>query len=152
MNKTIIGIVVILVVALGAWYFMSQPQIPVVNETENGGNVEASDEAANIEKNTITFTGNGFSPSVVTAKKGDTVKFVNNSAEYVWPASAMHPTHTVYPGSDIEKCDTDARDTLFDSCEGIAPGASWEFTFNEVGEWGYHDHLNAKFFGKVIVE
>src|SRR3989344_749590 len=139
MNKTVITIILVVVVALGAWYFTSQSQAPAVKVATDGGNV-------------ITFTETGFSPSVLTVKAGETVKFVNSSDGNFWPASAIHPTHTVYPGSGIEKCDTAERESIFDACDGIAPGGSYEFTFNEVGEWGYHDHLNAKFFGKVVVE
>jgi len=145
MNKIILVIALITAVAFGVWYFAGQSEAPAVNE------VKEVEKVVNIE-NIITFTNSGFSPSPLTVKVGDTVKFVNNSDKAFWPASAMHPTHKTYPGSDIEKCDTDERGSIFDACEGIAPGRSWEFTFTEVGEWGYHDHLNAKFFGKVIVE
>ncbi|KKU22139.1 MAG: hypothetical protein UX31_C0006G0051 [Candidatus Nomurabacteria bacterium GW2011_GWA1_46_11] len=151
MNKTFLVVALIVVAALGIWYFTSQSQAPAVNETENvGGNgtVEEATDGGNV----ITFTGTGFSPGILTVKAGETVKFVNSSDGNFWPASAMHPTHTVYPGSGIEKCDTAERESIFDACDGIAPGGSYEFIFNEVGEWGYHNHLDAKFFGKVVVE
>jgi len=146
MNKTTLIVVAIVVVALGAWYLMSQSQTPAVDEVE-----EVIEEAADTG-NVIAFTSTGFSPSPLSVKVGETVKFVNNSSVEFWPASAMHPTHKVYPNSGIEKCDTDERESIFDACEGIAPGGSYEFTFNEVGEWGYHDHLDVQFFGKVVVE
>lgn len=162
MNKTnliVIGVLV-LVAVFGFWYFMNQSQVPapaVENEEVEGENVvspipnEKANETDNAE-NVITFTESGYAPSPLTIQVGETVTFVNNSQSDFWPASAMHPTHKVYPGSDIEKCGTAAEANIFDACGGIAPGESWEFTFNEVGEWGYHDHLRAKFFGKVIVE
>src|SRR3989338_4962299 len=53
---------------------------------------------------TIEFTDNGYVPSATSINAGDTVKWVNNGNTETWPASAMHPTHTVYPGSDIQKC------------------------------------------------
>jgi plastocyanin len=83
------------------------------------------------------MTNDGFTPSQVTIAKGDTVTFVNNGTKPIWPASAPHPTHTNYPE--------------FDADRGIAPGSSWSFTFTRVGSWGFHDHLNAQHFGKVIV-
>ena len=96
------------------------------------------------------------SPKTLTIAKGTTVTWINKdeTGGKHWPASASHPTHTVYPGSDIEKCfdSTTDKSTLFDSCRGIAQGESWSFTFNDAGSWGYHDHLNAGLFGKVIVE
>ena len=100
---------------------------------------------------TVTRTDDGFSPTPLTIKKGSTVTFVNNSSEPSWPASAMHPTHTVYPGSDIQKCGSDEQGSIFDACKGLENGESFSFTFNEAGEWGYHDHLNSKKFGKIIV-
>ncbi len=151
MNKTFLVVVLVVVAVLGAWYFMSQSQAPAVDEVRETENTEAVEEIVGAE-NVIIFTSGGFSPNPLTVKVGDTVKFVNNSSVDFWPASAMHPTHKAYPGSDIEKCDTDERGSIFDACESIVPGGSFEFTFNEVGEWGYHNHLDAKFFGKVVVE
>src|SRR3989338_11440879 len=134
MNKTVLVIIGIAIVALGAWYFVGQPQVPSVDQPQKleDEKVEEVTETGNI----ITFTESGFSPSPMTIKVGESVKFVNNSENDFWPASAMHPTHKVYPGSDIDKCGTSERNLLFDACEGIAPGKSWEFVFNETGEWG----------------
>ena len=64
----------------------------------------------------------------------------------------MHPTHKVYPGSDIEKCGTAEESNIFDACRGLKEGESYEFTFNEKGSWRYHDHLNIKNTGSIIVE
>lgn len=154
MSKNTLVIILVLVVVFGAWYLMSQYKTPDISEISQE---ETEQEIVNQGEGeetgyVITFTDSGYAPSPLTVKVGDTVKFVNNSGSDFWPASAMHPTHTVYPGSDIEKCDTPEEVNIFDACKGIAPGGSWEFTFNEAGEWGYHDHLNAKLFGKVIVE
>ncbi|MBI4085459.1 MAG: hypothetical protein HY432_03080 [Candidatus Liptonbacteria bacterium] len=99
----------------------------------------------------ITYTDSGFSPKEMTVKKGTKVTYKNDSSAAMWPASAMHPTHTVYPGSNIQKCGTSEESMIFDACQGIQPGGSWSFTFNEVGSWGYHDHLKSTNFGKVIV-
>src|SRR3989344_4210357 len=68
-----------------------------------------------------------------------------------WPASAMHPTHTVYSGSGIEKCGTSEEGNIFDACRGLKQDESWSFTFNEKGEWNYHDHLTTGLYGKAIV-
>jgi plastocyanin len=105
-----------------------------------------------VEGNIVELTKDGFSPSELTIKAGQTVTWINKNTEEHWPASAMHPTHKVYPGSGIEKCGT--GEAIFDACGALAPGESFSFTFNEVGTWSYHDHLNvhAPFFGKIIVE
>jgi plastocyanin len=86
----------------------------------------------------VQMTSAGFSPNTLTVKKGDTVKFINNDTANHWPASAPHPTHTDYPAFDPKKA--------------IAPSDSWSFTFDKVGNWKYHDHLNSsKFYGTVTV-
>jgi len=100
--------------------------------------------------NVIKITANGFEPKTLTVKAGDTVTFVNEDSDKHWPASAMHPTHTVYPGSDVKKCGSD--ESIFDACKGLEQGESFSFTFNEIGSWGYHDHLRASTTGKIVVE
>jgi len=108
-----------------------------------GGGDDASEEPV-----VVSNTDAGFSPSSVTIKKGQAVRFVNNSSkEDVWPASAVHPTHSVYP----EKSDADCLGSSFDACKGLKPGESWEFTFNSMGEWKFHDHLHPSKFGSVTV-
>lgn len=103
--------------------------------------------------NVIEITSSGFTPSELTISRGETVTWVNKDTEEHWPASAQHPTHTVYPGSNIEKCGTAEQESIFDACHGLSPGESWSFTFNEVGTWNYHEHLDISFgFGKVIVQ
>ena len=80
------------------------------------------------------------------------VVFKNDStSKNVWPASAIHPTHKVYPGSGIEKCGTEDADTIFDACKAIHPGESYSFTFDEVGEWKYHNHLQPSNSGTITV-
>ena len=64
----------------------------------------------------------------------------------------MHPTHTAYPGSGIEKCGTDEEEGIFDACKGLEEGESFSFVFNEAGSWNYHNHLSPGQFAKVIVE
>ncbi len=95
----------------------------------------------------VTFTENGYSPASVTIKKGDVVRFENRANRDTWPASAFHPTHTIYP----EKTTGDCLGSAFDACRGVPPGESWAFTFNHVGTWRYHDHLNAAKTGTIIV-
>ena len=103
--------------------------------------------------NVIEITSSGFTPSELTISRGETVTWVNKDTEEHWPASAIHPTHQAYPGSSIEKCGTSEESTIFDACHGLTPGESWSFTFNEVGTWNYHEHLDISFgFGKVIVQ
>ncbi|MDZ4231174.1 MAG: hypothetical protein U1C52_00055 [Patescibacteria group bacterium] len=152
-NKTIAAIVIVALAVLGFWYFSRvQVEVPTGNETleeneeVNGEEIQVLDEA------TVTYTDQGFSPSPVTVAQGGTVHFVNESSGDFWVASAMHPTHSVYPGSGIDLCASAAAGVLFDACESVAAGGTWSFTFDEKGEWAYHNHLSANHFGKVVVE
>ena len=99
---------------------------------------------------TVTYTDSGFSPSSVTIKKGGTVKFVDQRNGSMWIGSAPHPAHTGYDGtSRTTHCAPGYTGPApFDQC---SPGASYSFTFDKVGTWPYHDHMNSSSFGKVVV-
>lgn len=86
---------------------------------------------------TIVRTSAGYEPNEVTIKKGDIILWTNESDEYHWPASDLHPTHGVYPE--------------FDPLKPIAPGDEWKFQFNQVGEWKFHDHIRANKIGTITV-
>ena len=96
---------------------------------------------------TIEMSSSGFSPKTVTVSVGDTVTWTSVDGQLYWPASIVHPTHTVYPNSGISKCGGSAD--IFDACGAMD---SFSFTFNEAGEWSYHNHLSPGRTGTVIVE
>ena len=100
----------------------------------------------------VSYTNDGFSPNPLTINRGDTVYFTNNSNHGLWVASAVHPTHEEYPGSGIDGCDVETLVAIFDSCEAVAIGGSWAFTFDHAGEWNYHNHVKAEEFGTIVVE
>lgn len=85
----------------------------------------------------IRRTENGYEPAEVTIREGETVSFVNDSSSFHWPASDVHPTHTIY--------------SEFDPLEPVAPGDTWSFTFTKAGEWRFHDHIRANLKGVVTV-
>ncbi|QQG38663.1 MAG: cupredoxin domain-containing protein [Candidatus Woesearchaeota archaeon] len=95
---------------------------------------------------TVEMSDSGFSSSSLTVNKGDTVKFVAKGSGSYWPASAIHPTHDVYP--EAGGC----IGSKFDACKGLTDGEEFSFTFNEAGEWKYHDHLNPSKFGTITVQ
>lgn len=105
-----------------------------------------------ISKKVVTYTDSGYSPNTITIKKGETVTWKNDSKLLMWTASAVHPTHKAYPGTNIANCGTPAGSNQFDACGGVASGQSWSFKFDNVGTWGYHNHLKASDWGKIIVE
>ena len=100
---------------------------------------------------TIHITENGFEPNSIEIQVGDTVIFENVDTIGRWPASNIHPTHTVYPGSDIRDCGTDTESQMFDACRELNSGEAYAFTFTVPGEWRYHDHVIANHTGEVTV-
>lgn len=85
----------------------------------------------------ITLTEDGFVPDQVKIKKGDTVQFKSTAGNPFWPASDIHPTHSIY--------------SEFDPKDAIMPDKTWSFQFNNVGSWRFHDHLGPYFTGKITV-
>ncbi|MEM4282123.1 MAG: cupredoxin domain-containing protein [Candidatus Woesearchaeota archaeon] len=100
-----------------------------------------------VEKtNVIEITESGFSPRTLSIRAGETVVFVNKDINPHWPASAVHPTHTVYPESG------GCIGSKFDACRGLAQGETFSFKFDKIGRWKYHDHLNPSLTGEIVVE
>lgn len=165
MSKPILIVGGIIIVGLGGFFlFQSSNQEPVEEvmeeEMEEPGDEmmmpvmgeEMVDEM--MVEHTVVRSDAGYAPNELMIKKGDKVTFRNESSRETWPASAMHPSHTVYPGSGYVKCldGTSDKSKLFDSCRGLKAGEEWSFVFNEVGTWGYHDHLHDLMYGKIIVQ
>jgi plastocyanin len=122
------GIIALVLIAAGAFIFFSQ-----------GGNTP-SNEVAEVTGEpavTITRTAAGYEPSEVTIKKGDIILWKNDTDEYHWPASDLHPTHGIYPE--------------FDPLRPLAPQEDWKFKFDQAGEWKFHDHIRANMVGTVTV-
>jgi len=115
---------------------------------EDGVLKEDEEEAMNAARVIVTYSNDGFSPQEITINKGESVTFINESGRGMWIASALHPTHKNYP----IKSDSDCLGSSFDQCQNSEPGATWSFTFNVEGEHGFHNHIRANHFGKVIVE
>ncbi|MEM7221640.1 MAG: hypothetical protein AAF495_01590 [Pseudomonadota bacterium] len=91
-----------------------------------------------VEHHAVAYKDGGtFEPEVLEVNVGDHVMFINESQDYVWPASNIHPTHEIYPGFDPEL--------------GLEPGQSWSFEFLNPGEWRYHNHLKAHEGGTIVV-
>lgn len=86
---------------------------------------------------TIVLTEKGFVPEQVTIKKGGTVTFKTRLNKEFWPASNIHPTHTIYPE--------------FDPKRALKPTETWSFTFQRTGDFRFHDHLSPNNTGVVSV-
>ena len=149
MNKTLIIVLVLVVVVLGGYFLLKgeEAQAPteetsetITTEEENAGTPALTEETV------IVYTDSGYSPDSLTIKVGTTVLFKNDSLLSMWPASAMHPTHAVYPTTG------GCLGSTFDACKGVLPGESWSFKFDIAGSWKYHDHLHPNLFGAIVVE
>jgi plastocyanin len=95
----------------------------------------------------ISYTGRGFEPATLTIKKGETIRFTNNSAGGLWVA-ATGTSGKIYPSGTGNECGQSA----FDSCKVMKSGEFWEFTFTTVGTWGYKNNADTKMTGTVTVK
>jgi len=98
----------------------------------------------------IHMNESGFFPNNIEIKQGETVMFENTGTSEHWPASNIHPTHRAYPGSDIALCGKNSN--IFDACDKIEPGQTFSFQLSQPGTWRYHDHINPKLTGQIIVK
>jgi plastocyanin len=96
---------------------------------------------------TITYTDDGYVPTEITIKQGQRVRFLNASKNGTWPASSLHPTHTLYP----EKESSDCLGSSFDACKELQTGEFFDYTFYYPGEWRFHDHVNPYHTGSITV-
>lgn len=127
-NFLIAGVIAALILVGGASYYFYQ----------SGGSVTLKNtEVLGEPAVTIVRTNEGYEPKDVTIKKGDIVLWTNESDEFHWPASNLHPTHGIYPE--------------FDPLKPIAPGDEWKFKFDRVGVWQFHDHIRANKTGTITV-
>lgn len=156
-----VGIIVVVAIVIVATIFLISPggeegtelQVPVpgsdVDEmiVSDGTGDSDGDGTTGPQTKTIEMTTTGFSPSRITINRGDTVNFISAGASR-WPASNVHPTHTVYPGSSISKCGGADELNTFDACRSTE---DYSFIFDSVGTWGYHDHFSPGRGGTITV-
>lgn len=162
MKKALIVIIVIIVILIGGYFLYQSMNTSSVSdqatttqqapETNNQNEPSTQVEITIGKTYEVTYTDSGFAPSTLTIKSGDTVTFNNESSSGMWVASGMHPSHIVYSGTSLQEHCPDTANTAFDECQSVQSGESWSFVFNKVGAWGYHNHMRASSFGKIIVE
>ncbi len=167
MNKTIIAIIVVAIIALGGYFLLRSPQSPTSSsniapqqppsqessQTSSVPTTEApvspapvTQQAPSADQNVVTYADSGYSPSTLRVKVGTTVTFKNSSSQSMWTASGVHPTHTTYPTTG------GCLGSTFDACKGVQLGSSWSFKFDIAGSWKYHNHLNPSTTGTIVVE
>lgn len=86
----------------------------------------------------IRYTNTGYEPKELTVTAGTMVQFINESDIDMWVASNEHPGHTDLP--------------TFDQFGLYPKGSTYMYTFDKVGTWEFHDHLNPEYEGSVIVQ
>jgi plastocyanin len=156
-NFVIIAIIVVVIVVIifGVIYFSGQDEengnvdSPIVPTGDEEGD---EDDIPRTVENVVEMNGNSFSPEILKINVGETVQFKSVGSRPMWPATNLHPTHELYPGSSINKCNSNDKENIFDSCGGVNIGRTFSFTFTETGEWSYHDHTRPSIKGTIIVE
>lgn len=146
MNKNyLVWGVVLLVVVLAGYYMMkgySKPTEQTQNQTVTTETTSPTTVATTsgevMTKATVDYTDSGFTPKSITVKVGTTVTWTNKASDKMWVASAPHPTHTDLPG--------------FDQLGSVAKDGTYSYTFKKVGNWKYHNHLDPKDYGIVVVQ
>lgn len=162
-------IIVIVFISIGFFFFAKKTEEPTQNQEAVTSQVPApgnegveemivilddddtssdKDKVMDSEVTVVTYTNDGFSPQEIAVKKGQVVRFVNESSSSMWVASVIHPTHSLYPAKSGDDC----LGSAFDQCAVNQNGEVWEFTFTEVGSHGYHNHVRSSKRGKIIVE
>ena len=119
-------------------------QLSVTDEDNSFTDIEKTENAI------IRYVDDKYIPDTIHISIGQEVVWINEDQVF-WPASNLHPTHTAYPGSNIAKCFTSQKDKIFDACKSLGTGEKYSFVFNEIGNWRFHDHINPKAAGTVIV-
>lgn len=142
MKKIIIILLCFVVVILGIFaykLFLRKTPVSPTSQSDAGltpNKFSTQDKILSTDV-VVKVTDTGFVPDSITVKKGTPVVWINQTNDFVWPASNPHPLHTDYPG--------------FDPQEPFKNRETWTFTFDRVGNWGYHNHLKPSMRGTVRV-
>lgn len=109
------------------------------NDTPVSGGSDSDEQpAATSEGFTIVFTNAGFAEQVYQVKPGATVTVRNASSRPLQFSSDDHPSHRDEPSLNTPT---------------IRPGETTTFTApSEPGEYGFHDHINARHTGALVVK
>lgn len=85
----------------------------------------------------VRYTNTGYVPAQLEVPVGTMVTFINESDRDMWVASNKHPSHTDLP--------------TFDQFSPSAKASSYTYTFDQIGTWSFHDHLQPAHKGLINV-
>jgi plastocyanin len=146
---TTLGLLALLVLAL--WYFQPAPPKAAPAATAAPARPPFTPAVqAQLAKSRgfavlISYTDQGFAPAQATIKKGQAIRFTNNSGQSLWVAAQGTAEHPVYPGQ------SDCGASALDSCTALKSGEFWEFTFDHSGTWTFVNNLDKTQQGAVKV-
>lgn len=125
-NKMLIGIVVIVVIVGGIWYFTQKQYQPSPQQPST--QQPAAQPPTTAEANAVTIQNFAFNPGTLTVKQGAKVTWTNQDAT----------THKI-------KSDT------FNSGD-LNQGDTFVFTFQDKGSFEYSCAIHPSMTGKIVVE
>jgi plastocyanin len=86
----------------------------------------------------INYINSGFQPSFIAVRTGDTVRFTNRSGLLMWIASNPYPNDSDYPE--------------FNQRATVGTGATFSFTFQRAGVFGFHNQMQPSHQGVIEVD
>lgn len=132
MNKKVIIGAVILVVIIGGYFVLHKTPASTPTAASSTASGTSQTSAA-----TITYANNGFGPSPIMVKSGDTVTVNNTSSVELQLESDPHPIHTD---------DIDLNVGL------VSAGQTKTFTVTQKGTFGFHNHLKPSDRGSITIQ
>lgn len=140
----ILILMVLVVLGIGGYLvyqnYLSRSVVPTVTETITTTPQSREQVEQGIPAGKVNITNTGFVPETITIKVGQTITFVNKSAQPHHIAAAPFPSHNSLPEFDSGEDSLNTND-------------SYTFTFEKAGTFNYQDDLNPlKFQGTVVVE
>lgn len=124
-NKLLVVFLSALVVGAVFWFVSGENQETKIDKTVRSGEV------------IVEMLEDEYRPAEIYVKRGTKVTFINKYDSARWPASDLHPTHTLY--------------SEFDPKRPLTSGEAWSFVFEKAGDWTMHDHLAPYITGMITV-
>lgn len=118
----------------GKHYWTAEKKVSVVKKAEE----EKEEAKETLKEAAISITASGFSPASVEISKGGKITWKNNDTVDHQPASAPHPVHTDLP--------------VLGNGKVLTPGEDFSVIIDQVGVFGFHDHLNPSLVGTITVK